>query len=69
MPVYHYYQRTFMLAPHTARRGKIMNFGQVLELVDWRLALWNTKFVLELSRSCDSHTELVILELFLLKII
>lgn len=46
-----------------------MNLRQILELVNRCLALRNTELMLEFSRRCAPHTELTLLDLFLLEII
>jgi len=46
-----------------------MDPGQVLELVDWGLGLWNPKFVFQLPRGGNSHTKLVFLDLLFLEIV
>lgn len=58
-----------MLPPKTIRRCQVVYPGEVLELVDGGLLLGNAQLVLELARSCEPHTELVLLHLLLLKVV
>lgn len=46
-----------------------MNASEVLELVDGRLTGRNAELVLKLPRGRDAHTELVLLDLLLRKVI
>jgi len=46
-----------------------MDPGQVLELVDGGLRLWNPEFMLQLPRSGNSHTKLVLLDLLYVEIV
>ena len=46
-----------------------MDLGQILELVDWGLRLWNPELMFQLPRSGNPHTKLIFLDLFGLEII
>lgn len=60
---------TFVFTPNIVMGCKVVNSGQVLELIDGGLILGNPKLVLKLARCRDPNTQLILLDLLLLKVI